>query len=136
MTEFATLEDLLGKQRRSKPVELTLPQPDGSVRKVSLLFRALSGEDYDDLVAKHPPTDKQRKDGMRGFNPDTFPPALVAASLVQPQLTVDQVKGLWGSSDWSDGERASLFGHALEVNQAGLEIPFTGPDSDETGSSS
>lgn len=133
---FATVDDLLGKPRRQKTVTLTLPQGDGPEREVALLFQALSAQEYDDLIAKHPPTKKQRDDGIRGFNPDTFPAALIAASLVKPKLTVEQVKALYQSADWSDGERASLFGGAFEVNQAGIDVPFTGTASDETDSSS
>lgn len=54
-------------------------------------FRAMPGRKWLDLVAQHPLTAQQRKDGATGgWNPDTFEPAALAASCVDPEMTVEQ----------------------------------------------
>lgn len=55
-------------------------------------FRAIGKRKWADLMASHAPTKEQRKDNMRlDHNPETFPAAAIAASCVEPVLTLDQV---------------------------------------------
>lgn len=80
---------------------------------VELRFRALPRLAYDDLVDKHPPTDEQKKEGQT-TNVDTFGPALVSATLVEPKLTEAEVRQLQES--WNMAEASALFNTALGVN--------------------
>lgn len=76
------------------------------------------------LKAEHPPTaeDDARVQEASGnpkdraiWHTDTFAPALVAASLVEPRLTVEQAAEL--AEDWNEAEWSALYVAALNVNQ-------------------
>jgi hypothetical protein len=80
---------------------------------VELRFRAMSRVAYDKLVDRHPPTEAQKKDGQT-TNVETFGPALIAATLVEPKLTEDEVRKL--QETWNMAEASILFNTALGVN--------------------
>lgn len=62
---------------------------EGSGKVFSL--QAVSHEGWADLMREHPPTDEQlAKQKLLDHNPDTFPPAAIAACAVEPALTVTQ----------------------------------------------
>jgi hypothetical protein len=91
---------------------------------VVFVFQAIGRIAWDELVTAHRPTDKQRTDHRRTggqgeleWNPETFPPALVAASLVEPALSSDDVRALWDDSRWNLAELMALFTAAVAVNQ-------------------
>jgi hypothetical protein len=88
---------------------------------------------YEDLQSAHPPTPEQvkenRKKGMDlSWNPDTFPPALLAACVLYEMpaedggeptlepLTEEFVKEMWDSPDWNQAEVMALFQAAIEVH--------------------
>jgi hypothetical protein len=85
-------------------------------------FRSIGRKAYDDLVADHPPTKDQRLKakasglGDIAWNHDTFPPALVAASLVEPALDAEQMAALWADPNWNQAELVALMNAAIEVN--------------------
>lgn len=78
------------------------------------------------LLDEHPPRDEDHErvteqGGVLGvkldkaeFNGDTYPPALIAASLIEPKLTAEQVAEL--TADWNDNEFMLVWFTALEVN--------------------
>lgn len=98
---------------------------DTSVRMV---FQSIGRKAYDALLMAHPPTEEQvaefqdenrQKDGSPGkgkppYNIETFAPALIAASCVDPELTPEQVEELW--DEWNSTELAELWMAALAVN--------------------
>lgn len=91
---------------------------------VAVRFRSVGRHAWDDLIRAHPPTEEQVAEAKAGgmvelnFNSDTFPPAAVAASLVEPKMTADEVAELWDSPDWNQAELGILFAAALEVNNS------------------
>lgn len=92
----------------------------------SFTFRSIGRAAYDALVDRFPATAEQRQKakaqgildagGVLGWNPETFPPALVAACLVEPKLSEDEVAAVWASEDWNQAELQTLLGAAIEVN--------------------
>lgn len=118
----ASLDDLLSKQRRTK--ELSLGD-EGS--EVTLLFQALGAKEYDDLIAEHPPTADQKKQGA-AWNGDVFAPALISACSVEPKIDVDAATSIWTSEAWSRGELMDLFMAVVGLNSEGMRIPFTEND--------
>ncbi len=63
--------------------------------KVEFRFRSIGKRAWADLLAAHPPTKPQRTADPRiDHNPRTFPVAAIAASCVDPAMTVDDVKRL------------------------------------------
>lgn len=61
--------------------------------KVEFIFEGVSSAALRRIEAEAYPTPNQKKEGLR-FNPDTFFPRFIAASCVQPALTVEQVEQL------------------------------------------
>lgn len=107
---------------------------------VTMTFQGIGREAYDALVAKYPPNQKQREEAKKKgqptpiWNHDAFAPALVAESLIEPELTLEQVKVLWRDPKWNQAELGSMFGAALEVNSFKREVDL-GKGSTRTPSS-
>lgn len=88
-------------------------------------FEALSRGTARELVAEHPATEDQQKEaaaeGRRlQWNPDTYPPALIAASCITPRLTVEDAVEIWDG--WSDGQVAQLWSGCLSVNAGTVDV--------------
>lgn len=89
---------------------------------IEFVFKSIGRRKFDDLITAHPPTTEQRRKhkddgaGELNWNVDTFPPALIFASLVEPTMEEQEVKELWDSDEWSGAETMSLFLTAMEVN--------------------
>jgi len=113
--------DVLGllkaKKRKTSELEISV---DGE--NITLKFQAISATELDKLRAKHPPTKAQIANGQ-GINFESFQPALVSATLVDPEMTEDEVREMWTSDYWSTGELSQIFEAASEVCLAGLDIP-------------
>ena len=92
-------------------------------------MRALPRPEYDALCAlpEHRPTVTHQKahkakceqEGLPyaplSFNPDTFPPALIAQCSVTPDLTREQADRIW--VEWSDGQTGVLFDFARRIQR-------------------
>jgi hypothetical protein len=118
-SDKANLLDRIRNKTR-KRMELQVPL-DGEV--VTFVFEAISAQELDKLRAKHPPTKQQLADGQ-GVNITTFNPALVAATLAEPQrITEDEAKELFSLDNWSSGELAQIFDIAAAVCLQGFDIP-------------
>jgi len=87
-------------------------------------YRAIGHQQYDDLVGKYPPTPDERAEGAL-YSTKGFAPALISAVSVEPKLSLDEAKELWGSSDWSRGDLMVLFSHAVDVCNTGFDVNFT-----------
>lgn len=86
---------------------------------VTLRFRSIGRRRYDSLVEDHPVSDEGRQRAQDQGAPappydvETFAPALIAASCVDPVLTVEQVGEIW--DEWNTAELMELWAAALEV---------------------
>lgn len=111
----------------------TLAAAEAELREATVIFRlrALPREgdnSFTVLRAEHPPKDADHE-RVREFTGDakakarwhskTFEPALVAATLVEPEVTVEQAAA-W-SDEWNDGEWNRLVNACLEVNQTATD---------------
>jgi hypothetical protein len=122
----ATAADLLGKPARTQDITITVPGEKDDV-EFALKLRAVSAATYDQLLADHPPTKEQTADGA-GYNADTFAPAIIAAVVVEPALTVEQATEIWTGDTWSRGELRDLFMACVNLCARGLDVPFTRAD--------
>lgn len=120
----ATLDLLKNKKRASMEFALYVHDEDGEQTEITLKFQSIGARDYDKLVAKHPPKPDQRAEGA-AFNIDTFAPALIAAVSVEPEMTLQDAQDIWTSPDWSRGDLMVLFRNAIELNNRGVDIPFS-----------
>lgn len=71
---------------------------------VTFKFRTMDRPEGEALVRAHPARAEHRKEHGRGilYNPESYPKALVAASLTDPPLSVEQVDELfdrWGQPE-------------------------------------
>lgn len=103
----------------------------------TFVFQAIGREAFETLRAEHAPTKAQRDEyrkqalaagipphqaGELAHNPDTFPPALIAASCIDPVMTVDKAVELWNSDRFSTADLADLFSAAQLVNQVSRRV--------------
>jgi hypothetical protein len=120
----ATLDMLKNKPRSTSEFSLFLSDGNGGSNEVTLQYQAIGMRAYDKLVAKHPPKPDQRAEGS-SFDIDTFAPALIAACSVDPEISPSEAKAIWDSEDWSRGDVMVLFRNAVELNNRGLDVPFS-----------
>ena len=93
------------------------------------VFRALGRKELEALERQH----KVRKEQVSAYrdecrvmqvppnNPpnydfDTFPPALIAAAAVTPEISLEEATEMWNSTEFSKGELGAIFGAAWSVN--------------------
>lgn len=120
----ATLDELINKPRSTTEFSLFLSDGNGGTNEVTLKYQAIGMRAYDKLVAKYPPKPEQRAEGS-SFDIDTFAPALISACAVEPEMTVADAKAIWDSDEWSRGDVMVLFRNAVELNNRGLDVPFS-----------
>ena len=120
----ATLDQLVNKPRSTTEFSLFLSDGNGGTNEVTLQYQAIGMRAYDRLVSKHPPKPEQRAEGS-SFDIDTFAPALIAACSVDPEISPSEAKKIWDSDDWSRGDVMVLFRNAVELNNRGLDVPFS-----------
>jgi hypothetical protein len=82
-------------------------------------FRSLGRTPLRELLAKHPARDEdhdaasaQAEGAKAPYNMDTFPPALVQASCIDPVLTDDDIATIFEGDAWNDVEINALVVHA------------------------
>ncbi|MER6086836.1 hypothetical protein [Streptomyces bluensis] len=78
-----------------------------------LTFRALPRPVLEELIAQHPPTEKQTGEGAI-FNPDTFPAALVSAASMDG-MSWEEAEELLNT--WSAPDANALWEAAWQVQQ-------------------
>jgi hypothetical protein len=93
--------------------------------EAEFIFASIGREAYDRIVEAHPPKPDQKKEGNQ-FDPETFPPALIAASCIQPTITPEQAYEIFNeASNWNGAELLRLFYAALEANTETNDIPLS-----------
>ena len=99
-------------------------------------FKSIGAPAYDKLLNKpeNQPSEELKKLGA-DFNPDTFPPAIVAASCIDPEMTLEEALTIYNDPAWNGAELQKLFFGALEVNTELADIPLSKADTGETLSS-
>lgn len=120
----ATIDELINKPRSVTEFSLYISDGNGTSKEVTLKYQAIGMRAYDKLVSKHPPKPDQRAEGA-SFDIDSFAPALIAACCVEPEISVAQAKEIWDSEAWSRGDVMVLFRNAVELNNRGLDVPFS-----------
>ncbi len=111
----AVVEAKAAVEKARKAVEATTGQ---------WLVSSIGRKATEELVTKHPPRDEDHqalRDNGGGenakaqYNADTYPAALIAASLVEPKLSEDEVARL--IEEWTQGEYLTVWLGVLGVNQ-------------------
>ena len=123
----ATYAALMAKPRRTLNFTVTTEDGDGEEIVLKMKYQAIRSKRYDDLVAEHPPTAKEKTAGA-SYNVETLAPALISAVSLVPTLTVVQATAIYKSAEWSGGEVGNLFMNAIRVCNSGLDVPFNARD--------
>lgn len=107
---------------------------------VTFTFQDMGRKPFDDLILAHPPTSQQKQHiadlggGVLEYNIDTFPPALLAATAIDPVMTVEEAETIF--NEWGSGEAELLFSVALMVCKERASVPLsrsgTEPTQDST----
>lgn len=92
--------------------QIALLEQESAESEQEFLLRAMGATAWRRLVAEHPP-DGDDVDAWR-WDLETFPPAALAASCVDPPMTVDQATTL--ADMLSNGQWGKLWGACLTVN--------------------
>ncbi|MCY0938850.1 hypothetical protein [Streptomyces sp. H34-S4] len=113
-----------GEQTELEAAQAELVAAQAAFDEVSdrLVFRALPRPVLDGLIRQNPPTEDQAESGD-AWNPESFPPALVAAAYIERDedgqvvegLTVEDAQGLLDS--WPIAEANALFAAAWQAQQ-------------------
>lgn len=110
---------LLNKTRRieTKPIVV-------GDETIEFKIRALSGKEMQKLIEAHPPRKNDGADGRMGFNRDSFTPALLAETVLEPKLDEAEWADVWTNDNFSAGEQGDIFDLAWSVSNRGFDVPF------------
>lgn len=105
--------------------------------QTEFVFESIGAAAWLDLAAQYPPTKEQKATGAER-NPDSFLPAAIAASCVDPEMTLDDAS--WFAAELSAGEWSKLayacclanegVGDSPKSQLASAILRLTGPSSD------
>lgn len=110
--------------RKTRRVETHRINFDG--QEIEIRVCGLDTREFNKLVSNHLPRRGNSVDQARGFNADTFPPALLAGSIIEPKLSPDEWGDIFASPEWSLGEVAALVDLAWSASNRGFDVPFGG----------
>lgn len=130
-------EDIAAYEDAKLRLDAAIEEAKSDGRTATFVFRALGRQEFEDLRDEYPATKEQRnqyrkaalsqgvppsKIGTLGYDPDVFPPILIAASCIKPVMTEEQAKRLWDSPAFSQSELQVLFATAYGVNAADTRV--------------
>lgn len=87
---------------------------------VVIILQGIGRREYSRILEEHPATAEQvelakkRELQAPDYDPETFAPAIIQASIAEPELTLEEVKILFDT--WNQGEIMRVFLAAVEVN--------------------
>lgn len=93
-------------------------------KSVPFHLKAMGRTAWTKLLDGHPPRSDSDLDRMRGFNEETFFPALIRASVSSPVLTPERWTKLLDVT-LSPGQFETLANAAWELNRRGVDVPFS-----------
>lgn len=120
---------MLSGDAEGEEVKARVEELRAAVRAKSrtMMFESIGRKRWRDLIAQHPPTDEQRKSmgelGQRlDHNPETFPATAIAASCVEPELTIEDAR--WLVDQLPLGVVDRIWAACLSANVTGSRDPF------------
>lgn len=129
------MEGRRGKSLDQKGAEKLQEELDALIEEaqsetVTFLFRDIGRKRLDALVLANPPSDEQKQQwkdegnsGVLGYNLETFPPALIAATAIDPSLTLLESQQI--CDEWGGGDIEALFYGALAACKERTSIPLS-----------
>jgi hypothetical protein len=142
LDEVARLEEDMAREARADEWENRDPIAPSIARQIQALeaearesevlfrFEGLGQGDFALLLAAHPATPELKArlglpvDADLEWNPETFPPALMAASCIEPkELTGDLAEWTEIHQKWSNGQVTRIWGTCMTANAMVAETP-------------
>ncbi len=108
------------REMADRIVELERTMADSTV---DVRLRGLDRRAWRELVAAHPARPDVNTDGVLGVNGETFFDALVAASIVEPEMTSEQTSSLLDAL--TSQQFDSLADAAWGLNRRDVSVPFS-----------
>lgn len=127
---YARLEATVAEDRKynrdpeapALATEIEALEAEVEAAKVPFKFEAVGHRQWSDLLVKYPPSQEQLKDKPRlDFDPEKFPVAAIAASCVEPKMTLEQAKRL--EKALNEAQFQELWDACIDANWGGLEAP-------------
>lgn len=87
-------------------------------------LRAMTRMAWAELVAAHPPAKDDEVEQALGYHPDSFFPAMIRASTVEPEPTAEQ----WGKlldETLTNRQYNDLIDAGLALNRRPIDVPFS-----------
>ena len=129
-----SLSDTTQKQLQEAQKELDELLIEVDEMTVPFLAQDIGRKNYDALVEDPAPTDKQKTEykegggvGVLAYNPETFPPALIAACYIEPKITLEFAQEI--CNDWGEGDIEALFFNAISACKERTSIPLSKSES-------
>ena len=103
-------------------------------------FQDMGRKSFDALLVAHQPTVKEKKTvadqggGILEYSQETFPPALIAATAIDPVITLEEAEQIYNT--WSSGDAEILFTAAILVCKERASFPLSRNGTDPTRNSS
>lgn len=126
-------DNKLNRNPQAPDLQKRLDQLDEEIKEygVEFVFEDLGRKRYEELVAQHKPDEELLAQHPEAeFDPKTLAPALVAASLVSPEMTEAEVYEMW--DEFSQGDTERLWTAALLTQMEVSSVNFTERDTDDT----
>lgn len=101
--------------------EILALREEMEAESVEFRFREIPRIEWERLIRANPPRQDDRKAGAE-WNADKFPPAVLAACSVDPEMTFEQAKRLW--DEWPFGEVRRLWQAVLTLNSGVGQVPL------------
>ena len=111
-----------GSDLAAAKVALTEACEDAEPRAVVVIVQALGRRQWRSLVAEHRPRDDEKEDEYLGVNADTFPDALVPASIAEPEFPSHADRDAFLDA-LSDADFNRLFRAAFTLNRVPADDP-------------
>lgn len=104
-------------------------EAEAAESEIEFVFEGLGRGEYARLIAAHQPTEQQKRDAKSAgveapYNTDSFPPALMAASCIEPAELAGNVAEWTEIHDtWSLGQVTKLWRTVNTANAGVAELP-------------
>lgn len=105
-----------GQDVEKAEADLEAVQAEARKTGVSFVIRGIGRVAFEELVREHPPTEDQVTENEASFNPNTFWPALCAASVVGGMTPEEWKTEVFDSPEWGPGELKDLRDKVMKVN--------------------
>ena len=106
----ATIDLLLGR----KPARATCVVEVDEDTEVTITFEAIGRDKFEAMLDEHTPENEEGTKEGQVEDPDTFGPAIISASAIEPELALEDVQKMWDT--WNRTELNILYRTALEAN--------------------